>query len=243
MATRVLDNVKFYIDEYDLSSTVNQHALTLTQDAVENTTFGAGARTFLPGLQTVTHSHNGFFEAAATADGPDDVLAALTGSALVTVAPATGAAGEIAYSSASVKTDRAVVEGTVGDMAAFSYSGQGTGQHYRGTILLDALSARTTTGTGSAVQEGAITASEIGYATLHVVAASGTTPTLDVVVESDDSSGMATPTTRITFTQATGVTSERLTVAGAVTDDWWRISYTIGGTSPSFTFIVTFGIV
>jgi hypothetical protein len=49
---------------------------------------------------------------------------------------------------------------------------------------------------------------------------------------------------RITFTTATGRTSQMLSVAGAITDDYWRVSYTIGGTGgPTFAFAVTAGII
>ena len=59
-------------------------------------------------------------------------------------------------------------------------------------------------------------------------------------MQSDDNSGFTSATNRITFTQATGVTSELLSVAGAITDDYWRLSYTIVG--GSFTFAVALGI-
>jgi hypothetical protein len=31
-------------------------------------------------------------------------------------------------------------------------------------------------------------------------------------------------------------------VSGPITDDWFRVSYTISGTTPSFLFAVTAGI-
>ncbi len=78
---------------------------------------------------------------------------------------------------------------------------------------------------------------------MHVVAASGTTPTLDMIVESDDNSGITSGVTRITFTQEVAVGAQYATaVAGPITDDWWRVGWTIGGTGPSFTVIVTVGI-
>ncbi len=46
----------------------------------------------------------------------------------------------------------------------------------------------------------------------------------------------------ITFAQATGVTSEYKTNATANTDDFWRVAWTIGGTAPSFEFVVLIGI-
>lgn len=237
MATQVLKNVKFYVDGYDLSGDHNQHSLSLSRDAVENTTFGNDSRTYLPGLGNSSHTHQGFYEALATSDGPDDALWG-NYSLIVTLGPQTGASGEVAYSHASIRTDNAVLDGSVGEMATFSFSGQGSGLSVRSTILEDALTANSSSGNGTAYQVGAISASETGYATLHVVAWNATT--LDVTIESDNAGGFGTPTTQGTFTQATGITSEQLTVAGAVTDDWWRAEWTLVGTSA--TFIVTFGI-
>jgi hypothetical protein len=42
--------------------------------------------------------------------------------------------------------------------------------------------------------------------------------------------------------QATGATSQWLPLSGAITDDWWRITATVGGTTPSFRFAVILGI-
>jgi hypothetical protein len=44
------------------------------------------------------------------------------------------------------------------------------------------------------------------------------------------------------FTAATGLTSQAASVLGAVTDQWWRVIWTITGTTPSFTFAVSAGI-
>lgn len=73
----------------------------------------------------------------------------------------------------------------------------------------------------------------VGY--LKVTAASGTSPTLDVVYEVSPDGG-TTWYTHTSFTQATGVTSERKVFtrpAGAE----GRLSWTIGGSdTPTFTF-------
>jgi hypothetical protein len=61
-------------------------------------------------------------------------------------------------------------------------------------------------------------------------------------VESDDNGSMTSATTQITFPQKTFVTSEWLSAAGAITDDYWRVGYTIGGSTPSFNFAVVVGI-
>jgi len=81
------------------------------------------------------------------------------------------------------------------------------------------------------------------YAGLHVTAFAGTSPTLDVLIESDSGSGFGTASSRIAFTQNTGsIQSQWGSVNGAVTDTYWRTKMTIGGSGPSFTVYVTLGI-
>ena len=104
--------------------------------------------------------------------------------------------------------------------------------------------ARTSSGTGTAWQVGALSSSQRLYAGLHVISASGTTPTLAVKVQSD-TVGFGSATDRITFSTATDVANREQfsSVAGAITDDYWRVSYTIGGSStPTFSFMVCVGI-
>lgn len=110
---------------------------------------------------------------------------------------------------------------------------------YREISLHDSA-ARTATGSGDAAA-GFGGSSKIGAA-LVVSAASGTTPTLDVVIQ--HSLDGVNWFNLITFTQATGATSEYKAVSEAqgstvtVVGDRLRARYTIGGTSPSFTFSV-----
>lgn len=70
---------------------------------------------------------------------------------------------------------------------------------------------------------------------LDVTAASGTAPTLDVVIETsaDGSTGW---TSVGSFAQATAVGSERKAFTGL--NNYVRANYTIGGTTPSFDFTV-----
>lgn len=74
---------------------------------------------------------------------------------------------------------------------------------------------------------------------LAVTAASGTTPTLDVVVEDtlDGTNWNAIGT----FTQATAATAQAVDIAGMFTDQV-RVRWTVTGTTPSFTFsVLAFG--
>jgi hypothetical protein len=67
-----------------------------------------------------------------------------------------------------------------------------------------------------------------------------------VIIESGTDEAMTGAQTRMTFTQVTTtVGAQFLTpVAGdaEITQTFWRIKYTRGGTDGSFTFIVTFAI-
>lgn len=97
-------------------------------------------------------------------------------------------------------------------------------------VVLLPAAVKTATFNGAAIELGDRTDARL---LLDVTAGSGTTPTLDVVVETGPS---ATGPWRSvgTFTQATGVTSERKSVSGI--DRFVRGKATIGGTTPSFTF-------
>ena len=72
-------------------------------------------------------------------------------------------------------------------------------------------------------------------AQLDVTAASGTTPTLDVKIQ--DTLDGTNWNDLVAFTQATATTREIKTVTTPFSDRL-RVLYTIGGTTPSFTFSV-----
>jgi hypothetical protein len=100
------------------------------------------------------------------------------------------------------------------------------------SVVLAPAAARTATGSGAAVDTG-------HHSTLHllldITAASGTSPTLTVSVE--QSHDGTTWRAHSSFAAATGATTERKNF-GAI-DRYARATWTIGGTTPSFTFSVT----
>lgn len=73
-------------------------------------------------------------------------------------------------------------------------------------------------------------------AQLNVTAASGTTPTLNVIIE-DSVDGGVTWNTVGTFTQKTAVSREVINITNPF-GRLLRVSWTIAGTTPSFTFAV-----
>lgn len=108
---------------------------------------------------------------------------------------------------------------------------------------LVASAARTTSADGGTLEGfGDVTAARVQ---LDVTAASGTTPTLDVVLE--DTLDGATWNVIGTFTQKTGVSREVINLHAGKAESAtfqplfarrWRVRWTIAGTTPSFTFAV-----
>lgn len=101
--------------------------------------------------------------------------------------------------------------------------------------------ARTATGTTGPLEH--IGVAEVMYALaktiraqLNVTAASGTSPTLDAVIQ-DSLDGGVTWNTIGTFAQKTAVAREVINIT-APFSDMLRVQWTIAGTTPSFTFAV-----
>jgi hypothetical protein len=101
------------------------------------------------------------------------------------------------------------------------------------TVTLLASAARTATASATGV--GGFAAARLLVLQLQVTAASGTAPTLDVVVQ--DTVDGTNYSTIATFTQATAITREVIRLSTPFTDTL-RVVYTIGGVTPSFTFNV-----
>jgi hypothetical protein len=99
------------------------------------------------------------------------------------------------------------------------------------TVAAAPSAARTATANGATL-DGCGTYSRLRVQ-LDVTAVSGTTPTLDCVVE-DTHDGVSWNTIG-TFTQKTAVAREVINVTTPFTDRV-RVRWTIGGTTPSFTF-------
>lgn len=174
----------------------------------------------------------------------NDTLYSYLGTATIPKSVCVGSAdGSLAYLVRGLPHHYETLQGQPGDLAMGRYDFAGSGRMVRGIVLHPPGTARTSSASGAARQQGAIGATQTGYAALHVLSVAGTaTPTVTVKVQSDDNSGFSSATDRITFTGATAVGYQWGTVAGAVTDDYWRVVWTISGTNPSFLFAVTFGI-
>jgi hypothetical protein len=158
-----------------------------------------------------------------------------------TILPAGSTSGSVAWLLSALSLGYTPIDATIGETAMASLSGSGSGGAARGLLFHANGTARTTSGTGTSYQLGAVPAGQRLYGALHVTAASGGTPTLVVKLQSASTSG-GSYTDRLTFTTATATTEQWSSALGAITDTWWRTTWTISGTGPSFTFGVSAGI-
>ena len=236
MSKTVLSDAFIVFDGEAIRDSVNAVSIDYGAEELDGTTLADDTRIMVGGLLTAAMGADGFFQAP----DPDSAFFAQMGAAgkVITIAPKT-TEGSIGFSLNSVLGSYNP-GASVGELLAYSIQAGARDRLVRGTLLANKAGILTS-GLGTAFQVGAATASQTVFAALHVTKAGGT-PTLNLTIESDDASGMLTPTTRITFDQATAKGSQFKKLAGPVTDNWWRVNYTIGGATPEFDFVVLLGI-
>lgn len=241
MAAQVLTASQLYIAGHDFTCDANDAGLAANVAVQRATTFCSGAwEEFLPGVVSAELSASGVWS-TGTGDTIDAVEWGANGATdrVITYAPA-GTEGTVAYMLQGARTSYQF-GGAHGEVAPWSISAVGTASNgmVRGQLLLAKTAAISGAGAvGTGVQLGAVGADEFVYATLHCFSA-GTT--LTVVLESDDNASFTSATTRYTFpdvTAAGGTWAVR--VAGAITDDYWRLRVTAA--TGSFTLAGAAGI-
>lgn len=236
MSEVILKDQKLWFGGYDLTGIMNALGLDYGAEMQDNTVFGDDTKSNKGGLKTVAMQCEGLFDTTAY----DKVLFDNIGVADVPVSfGSSGDEGDPAYTFKAIAGEYSP-GGTVGELLAFSVGGSSTGSLVRGTLMVNGT--KTTTGNGTARQLGAVLATQKVYAALHVISATAA-DTLDVIVESDDNADMTSATTRLTFDQQTVIGSDWQELAGAITDDYWRVSWTITDVDPSFQFVVIVGII
>jgi hypothetical protein len=248
MGILVLLDTRLFVGAADLSGHSNKVEIDDTIEDKEVTNFrSGGAKEVLGGLETVSINAEGQWEAGDPGKIDDQawadrrVLEAWTAGA--ESASDTGV-GSVAYLTKALRSSIKLFA-AVGDVAPWSAKATGTWPLVRGEFAHPSGVARTTTGSGTALQLGAVAAGERLYASLHVLSVSGTlSPTFTATVQSDSAEAFnVTPATQLTFAAATAAGGQILRTDGsAIADDWWRVGWTISGTDPSFLFVAAFGI-
>ena len=245
MSKFVLTNVRCFAVGVDLTTVSNKVEISSKIDEKETTNYGSqGYKELIGGLAASEIQAEGQWEASDATKVDDASWAQLGGIGPWSISANTAAnVGDLAYFTNALRCDYKL-GGAVGDVAPWTGSAKGSWPLVRGQFAHPPGTARTATGTGTGLNLGAVAVNKRLYAALHVLSVAGTgTPTITARVESSVDNTFASPTTRLTFTGASAVGGQILRTAGtAVTDTWWRVAWTITGTSPSFLFASTLGI-
>lgn len=246
MGKFVLANARLFMAGADLTTVNNKIELAAEVEEKESTAFvptGDVWKEVLGSIRSASMQASGQWEADDTALGKIDDTAWTSLGAVtpMTACPATAAVGQLAWLSGFLRTNYQL-GGAVGDVAPWSANGSGNWPLARGVVAHDPGTARTATGTGTSIQLGAVPAGKHLYASLHVLSVAGTTPSLTVAIQSDNATGFPSPTTALTFSAANSKGGQILRAAGPIADDWFRVSHTISGTSPSFLYLAAVAI-
>lgn len=231
MAVQAVLNAFLYCDEWDATGDSRELALSADSTALDATTFRAavaadnGWEITQGGAKKFTGSFNGFWRAATTPAPDAELFTNLGVTGRVLTQGMRESEGTVAYLSRIAQISYREF-GAYNTLAPFSLNV--VGSHNPGLVrgaLAKAAGAVSATGAlGTGIQLGAVGASQFLYATFHLLVAA---TTITVVVESDDNSGFTTPTTRATIGPLTVAGGTWITpVAGAITDDWWRMRVT-----------------
>jgi hypothetical protein len=228
-------NVKVFVDEFNLTDSLKSYSVPDTVEVYDDTCFGEGSHTYVPGLDDGSCSLDGLYKVGA--GETDAVFEALKGRAtdpIITIFMEGSDVGDVGRLVKAKETSYEI-ETPVGGLVGVTVEFQADGGIEYAKVLHDDETPVTATGNGTAVNNGAATV--LGYvAHLHVTTASAS-DTLDVDIEhSTDNTVWAALDS---FTQATAATKERISGTGTV-NQYVRAVWTIGGASPSFNFAVGF---
>lgn len=238
-----LQNAVILAGPANLSGYLNSVEVNASSEEKDVTTFATtGFRSVLGGMKNCEIQIEGFWD-AGSAGLPDDRMWAefnTTGN-VMTVTPTAAPVGDVSYFT-RVLRPQYNFGAEVGEVLPFSSTAMGDGTALVRGVIAD-NQARTVTGTTAVRTLVAPTANTRVYAAIHVLAVTGTTPSMTVALQGDDAIGFPS--------SAVVATSGPITAPGTIwlqgpygvtADSFYRLSYTISGTTPSFAVIASIGV-
>jgi hypothetical protein len=230
-------NAKVLLSGRDFSDDLNTVTVTRNAEAPENTTFKSSTRTRkAAGIKDWAVTFAGLFN-DQTGAFEHQAHALLAGSTILGVFPqGVTTACEAGYEGEALEPEYGVestVEGAVTANAAWS----GSGDMHR-LFVLKLSSACSTAGSAAGPSRDFTSTDASVTGVVRCTTASGTTPTLDLILQhSNDDSAWST---LITFTQITaGSVAEIKHATGG--SRYMRYKWTLGGTNEDFEFMGTAG--
>ena len=219
-----------FVAQFDLSSDFTQYNFSKNRQVVDTTGFGNDDRVFIAGIGDGSISVQGMFNAAANQQDP--VIDSIDGVETVITASPQGAAaiGNRAHM-VNGFVENYQPRATQNDAVRFSSGVTASAGAYTG-VLLHHNNQESSTGATASI-DNTVQTTDGATAFLHVTQFSGT----DATVTIEDAVTEPTYGSLVAFTQVTGLTSEKVTVAGNV-EKFARINLT--GTFTTITFVVSF---
>ena len=230
MATAML-NARIWYHDQALSTQLNAVALDYSAEELDATVLTDTTRVRAGGLKDAQAAIAGFWN--STEDKALFDAIGLNHPLLISSGPTVG---DVAYGIVALEGVWSL-EGEHGELLGFNITlnSGNDGPLVRGQLAFG--SQISSSGNGTALELGLVAAGQRVYSGLHVTQFDGTS--LDVVIQGDAESAMGSPAGHITFAQATGLTSEWGSKAGAIADDdWWRVNYTFVGTNVTFAVLI-----
>jgi hypothetical protein len=245
VASYVQTATRIYAGPLDLSGLANEVDFgPITVAMKDSTTFNDGGYScVLPSIISGKATVKGFSD-FATGRLDDTISIGQLGAqyAFTTIPNPTGTvtAADTAWFSRGVIDTTHPFTGPIGEMAKFELGLPFDTVVLPGKVAAP-LAAVTANTNGTAVAMAGPTASQHLYAVVHVTALSGFSAVV-FKIQSDDNSGFTSATDRITFTTATGVTSQFASVAGSFSSETHhRITATVTG-SGSVSYVSAFAV-
>lgn len=226
-------NSRVFANERHISGQLTGWSVSHTRQYGEGTTILDTGAKWVPGIMSGSLALNGLFDSAQFVETEVSSALGVDNGLLVTVCPAGTALGARAMF-CPADPEGYSVDASVANTVTFSVDTVPDALVDMGPVLHD-HAARTSDGDGTSVNRLASSANGAG-ASLHITAYSGLT---NIIVKIQDSPDDAIWSDLITFSTATGVTSQFSTVAGTV-DQYVRASWNVTGTG-SATFLVALG--
>ena len=231
MAAFTLTDTRIVVGATDISCFTGSFSPTATVAMQEATTFCSGGFVqVLPGLKSFTESFSGY-----AAYDAGEVSAVFNSSQLgeqhlVTVAEQGGATAGNPVSFGRYLIDNINAPGgATGDVASFDMSMTSDTASVEG-IIAAPLALRSATLVGDVLAMTGPTASQRVYIGLNLTAATSTA-TMVVTIDSATLVGFGSPTLRATLPATVAATPgwQFVSVAGAITDGFWRATLTYSG--------------
>ena len=232
MPKQTLTDVGIWIQGDSYAGVSNSIGLDLTADAPESTNFASRRhREFeAGGLKTSTFSLEGFFDAEETDEQQFDSLG---NERSVMVVPAGMDPGDVAHL-APIEASAHALSGSIGDLFAFTYAGQGDGRPFR-AVVMDIRDGIDSNVDQARQDFGAIPVGHVQKVYLHVKARSGTIQ-VDLMSATAMTGGTVTQRAQTAAITDTGL-YELFVQSGMlhpVTDQFWFLRYVVSGANPDF---------